>query len=162
MSANKSTSITSMGQVVLLLLSMFCGSCDWNRSRFVPSELIGVWKTDDVRYRGRSLELSVDTALIETGSDEPGTEAVESVKIQPTGAETTYLIRCRASDGTRHMLSLRFSSRGGGEIRLSHPDRVVWKRQDELDTAPRRHHRARLVPTTPYKIDCLDPKCSGD
>src|SRR4051794_26188160 len=80
MSANKSTSITSMGQVLLLLLSMFCGSCDWNRSRFVPSELIGVWKTDDVRYRGRSLELSVDTALIETGSDEPGTEAVESVK----------------------------------------------------------------------------------
>ncbi len=93
-------------------------ACDWNDSRFVPSELIGVWRTDDARYRGRAIELGKDSAVIETGRDQASTESVESVKIQPAGKETTYSLRCRPADGSRHVLTLRFSPSGGVKYAL--------------------------------------------
>ena len=52
------------------------GACDWNDSRFVPNELIGVWRTDDVRYRGRAIELGKESAVIETASDQASTAII--------------------------------------------------------------------------------------
>jgi hypothetical protein len=154
--------IVLCGQLLLLLLPIIGGACDWNDSKFVPGELIGVWRTDDARYRGRAIELGKDSAVIETGSDQASPESVESVKIQPAGKETTYSIRCRAADGTRHVLTLRFSPSGGGEIRLSHPQNIVWKRRFDIDIPVARRHRATIVPRPLYEIDCIQNNCSQD
>lgn len=159
--ANEFRSIALIGQVLLLLLAIVCGGCDWNRSRFIPDNLVGVWRTDDPRYRGRSLELGKESAVIGVGGDKPSIESVESVKTQQPEQETTYEISSRGADGTRHVLILRFSPNGDGEIRLSHPQNVVWKRRPDIVTSPQRH-RVLLVPRPLYEIDCVRRNCSRD
>ena len=154
-------SIASLGRALLLFLPIVCG-CDGNRSRFIPDSLVGVWRTDDPRYRGRSLEFGKDRAVIGTGGDKLSIESVESVKIQPAGEETTYSIRCRTADGTQHFVNLRFSPNGDGEIRLSHPQNILWKRGPATGFSPNRHRRALLAPRPLYEIDCVHSNCSRD
>jgi hypothetical protein len=159
--ANGVRTIVPLGRVLLLLLlPIVCGGCDWNRSRFIPDDLVGVWKTDDPRYRDRSLELGKANAIMGTGSDKPNIESVESVKIQKAGEQTTYSIACRTTDGTRHLLTLGFSPNGGGEIRLSHPHDVVWKRRPGTAILP--HRPVLIVPRPLYEIDCIRRNCSRD
>jgi hypothetical protein len=162
-------SIVPLGRVLLLLLPIVCSGCNWNRSRFIPDSLVGVWRTDDPRYRGRSLELGKDSAVIGTGGDKPSMESVESVKIRPAGEETTYSINCRAADGTQHLLTLRFNPSRDGEIRLSHPDGIVWRRRPDIgisshgpDTEARPRHHVTFVPRPLYEIDCVRRDCSRD
>ena len=159
--AKRVRTIAPLGRVLLLLLPIVCSGCDWNRSRFIPNDLVGVWRTEDPRYRDRSLELGKANAVIGTGADKPSIESVESVKIQSAGEETTYSIDCRSGDGTRHLLTLRFTPNAGGEIRLSHPQNVVWKRRPDTGILPQRH-RALLVPRPLYEIDCIKRNCSWD
>ena len=168
--ANGIQSLAPIGQVLLLLLPIICGGCDWNRSRFIPENLVGVWRTDDPRYRGRSLELSKDIAVIGIGGEKPSIESVEWVKTQATSEETTYSIQCRTADGTKDLLTLSFSPKGDGEIRLNHPQSIVWKRRPDTDISSHRpnaapspgRHRPKLVPRPLYEIDCIKSDCSRD
>jgi hypothetical protein len=163
-------SIAPIGQVLVLLLPIVCGGCDWNRSRFIPENLFGVWRTDDPRYRGRSIQLGKDNVVIGTGDDKPSIELVESVRIRPAGEDTTYSIHCRTTDGTQHLLTLSFNPNGDGEIRLSHPQNIVWKRRPDTDISPHRpttdlslsYHHVQLVPRPLYEIDCVRRNCSRD
>jgi hypothetical protein len=159
--ANQVRTVALLGRVLLLLLPIVGGGCDWNRSRFIPDDLVGVWRTDDPRYRDRTLELGKANAVIGVGADKPSIESVESVKIQPAGEDTNYSIDCRGGDGTRHLLTLRFSPNAGGEIRLSHPPNVVWKRRPDGHTLPD-HRRVLLVPRPLYEIDCIKRNCSRE
>ena len=65
---NEVRSIATLGRALLLLLPIALGGCDGNRSKFIPDNLVGVWRTNDPRYRGRSMDLGKETALISTGS----------------------------------------------------------------------------------------------
>jgi len=160
-------SMTTLGRMLLLLLLIACWGCDGNRSRFIPDNLVGVWRTDDPRYRGRSLELAKDSAVIGTGTDKPSIELIDSVTIRPASEETTYSIQCRTADGTRHLLTLSFRANGDGEVRLLHPQNIVWKRRLDPDLPSRgkaspKYHRTQIVPKPLYEIDCVTRGCSGD
>ena len=159
---NEVRSIAALGRALLLLLPIVLGGCDWNRSKFIPDNLVGVWRTNDPRYRGRSMDLGKDTAVISTGVEKPSVESVESVKVQPAGEETTYTIQCHTSQGARHLLTLRFSPRGDGELWFSHQQSIVWKRRPATDISPHRRQRVTLVPRPLYEIDCIQRDCARD
>jgi hypothetical protein len=153
-------SILSFARLILLLSPVVLGSCDWNDSKFIPDNLVGVWRTNDARYRGRSMKLSEDSVVIETGIGNPNKETVESVKIQPAGDETNYLIKCRTSDGSVDFLSLRFSSRWGGELRLNHQQNVAWRRGHATKIMPSTDLQVEDAPRPFYEVDCTHRDCS--
>jgi hypothetical protein len=152
-------SILTFARLILLLLPIVLGGCDWNDSKFIPENLVGVWRTNDARYRGRSMKLSEDSVVIETGIGNPSKETVESVKIQRAGDETNYLIKCRASDGSEHFLSLRFSSRWGGELRLNHQQNMAWRRGHDTKSMPSTDIQVEDVPRPFYEVDCTHRNC---
>ena len=152
-------SILTLARPILLLLPMVLGSCDWNDSKFIPDNLVGVWRTNDVRYRGRSMKLSEDSVVIETGIGNPSKETVESVKIQPAGDETNYLIKCLTSDGSEHLLSLRFSSKWGGELRLEHQPNLTWRRGHDTKIMPSPDIPVNDAPRPFYEVDCTHHRC---
>jgi hypothetical protein len=137
---------------------------------------------------GRTLlsALEKNSAVIGTGVEKPSAQSVESVKIQPTDDETTYSIRCRTEDGSQNVLTVRFTPKGGGKLRLSHPNRVTWTRGPDialgLDTVPvpgsalgpdtatgpdtaRKapgRHRTVVVPRPLFEIDCIKKDCTRE
>ena len=155
-------SILPFARLILLLLPIVLGGCDWNDSKFLPDNLVGVWRTNDIRYRGRSMKLSRDSAVIETGVGNPNKETVESVKIQPAGEETDYSIKCRSSDGTEHLLSLRFSPKWGGELRLTHQQNTVWRRSHDSKIKLPVDVQVEDAPKPFYEVDCTHRNCSLD
>jgi hypothetical protein len=155
-------SIIRLHRLILLLLPIVLAGCDWNDSKIIPDNLVGVWRTNDTRYRGRSLKLSKDSAVIDTGIGSPNIEAVESVKIQPVGEETNYSIKCRTLDGTQHLLSFRFSPKWGGELRLSHQQSIVWRHSRDTKIKPPLDVHVEDRPQPLYLIDCIHHICSLD
>jgi hypothetical protein len=152
-------SIFAFVRPALLLLPIVLGSCDWNDSKFIPDNLVGVWRTNDARYRGRSMTLSEGSVVIETGIGSPSKETVESVKMQPAGDETNYLIKCRTSDGGEHFLSLRFSSKWGGELRLNHQPNMAWRRGHDAKFMPSADMPVESQPRPFFEVDCTHHKC---
>jgi hypothetical protein len=155
-------SMIASTRMILLLLPLMLGGCDWNDSKFIPDNLVGVWRTNDARYRDRSMKFSKDSALIETGVGIPSKESVESVKIQSAGEETNYSIKCRTADGNADLLSVRFSPKWGGELRLNHQPNMIWRRSRFNESSPTGDGHVADPPRPFYEVDCIHRNCSMD
>lgn len=127
MPQRETASITTAAMLTVVLL--VCVGCNGNTSHMLPHELDGVWVTDDVRYQGRSMELSPTFVILVTGREEPSSvQWVDKVQCDATADGlnlTVYSTDIRDQNSMR--MSLQFRRANGGELRFQNDGRV-WKR----------------------------------
>jgi hypothetical protein len=64
----------------------------WPKSRDVPDELVGTWRTSDPRYADRSFEISIVTVNFATGEGTVTTGLIQKIEAVPEGSRTLYTI----------------------------------------------------------------------
>lgn len=111
----------------VLILLIFCGAC--HRSQSAPSEIAGTWRTDSPRYEGKFLQFDQDFVIVGLGDETlPKVEHIERIAVRRQGPIVTYVIESRDQEGTHYKITVQYSPLNGGELRLSNPRQVVWKR----------------------------------
>jgi hypothetical protein len=110
-----------------LILLTLCLGC--TKTPKVPAELNGTWRTEDARYQGKFLQF--DESYITTGLGEdvlPKVELITHLEVRREGPGITCVIDARDQKGDTERLTVMYSSQNGGELRLSNPRQVLWKK----------------------------------
>lgn len=158
----------SWRKLLLLIPLLFFMGCDWGQPQILPTEITGVWKTDEPRYRGRFIKLEPDQVTFGLGGIAPDkSEHIEKLKIASIDNAIDYSIRLRAADGTPDSIFLRFTPRDGGELGMKNQPQVIWRRKATVAaTSPAQITRGETLShsglprehKTIYKIDCIRPQ----
>ena len=93
-------------------------------------DLLGVWKTDAPRYRGRFFEVRSDALVFGTGEFDPS-RLLRLVGVIPSDSKATdgegWILRYREDDGA--LIDLEVFVRPGPNARLRFANREeVWRR----------------------------------
>lgn len=111
---------------VLLLVLL---GCNRPNPRILPVEVSGHWTTDATGYQGRFLELSQAFVIIGAGErGNPVVQMIDNVEPAAAGDETTYTIDSTSVEGVHDQITIQFSPRNGGELRVKERPDVVWRR----------------------------------
>lgn len=93
----------------------------------VPTELVGSWVTDDLRYEGRLLELTPATLTLRTGPGQVTEYAVRNVRRMPMTHGAAYIITTRSETAGDYVLMLEYHE-PQQTIGLGKPARGLWRR----------------------------------
>lgn len=150
-----------VGAPLLPLLLALCLGCDETSQSFLPAEILGVWRTDDTRYRTRTLQLESSSVVI--GGIEPvSPQRVEKVEMSSESGQTLYTVHLKNEDNTTDSLVFQFNPEGSGELRIRNQQSVVWRRQQTSNVSAPLREREEIEPgVIIYKIDCLRSTCSS-
>lgn len=101
-----------------------------NDSTILPGptqELLGVWGTDDPRYRDRGFEIRLDAFNLQIGPDDIAGYPIREVRGEQRGELMWYEVTYLTSEGENaHRMSVDVQGRG----RLERPAEVVWIRRE--------------------------------
>ena len=110
----------------LLLLALALTGCRRYNS---PPELVGMWQTDESRYAGKFLQFDEKYVIIGFGDESvPRVQRIVGIKKSSMGVMRHYDFELRDEEGVRDHISLQYLPNDGGQIELSHPAGVVWKK----------------------------------
>jgi len=109
-----------------MLLLLFLCSC---RQPVVPNGLIGTWQTSDPRYQGKYLQIDDKFVVLVLGEEVvPEVERIVRIESRREGLFTTYVIESKDQQGQRKKITIQYTPKNGGELRLSNPIQVLWKK----------------------------------
>lgn len=96
----------------------------------VPSDLIGVWKTDDPRYVDRHFELMVDSIILSMGEAGGDSHPIQKFEKRQDVRGTSYFLTYKnLGEGVEDTLSFDYEMGAGGAIRFKNQRNIVWKKQ---------------------------------
>jgi hypothetical protein len=115
---------------VLLLSLLIIPSAACNRAPAVPQELVGTWTTQDAKYQGKSLTIDPEgyVVLIVDEETTPKAQHIDHMTTKSEAGVATYAMDLTDQDGVHNKITVTYRAANGGELRLAHPDRVVWQR----------------------------------
>ena len=103
----------------------------WPKSRNVPVELIGEWRTSDPKYEGRSFEIGLVSVSYGTGEGGSHTGIIEKVEGVFDGSGTAYTISYKEDD-VENQLTFYYSEKRGKTITLRNQPNIVWSKVKEF------------------------------
>lgn len=124
------------GRVLFTLLCMTAIlGCQLGGKTEVPVSLIGVWKTDELRYSDRPFEITKDTIILEHGGRYFNFVVYPIVDVRATnmGRNTQYDIIYTLDSGLEYEFSFYFYPDNGGVIEFKNQKGFLWKRQKSRD-----------------------------
>jgi hypothetical protein len=107
--------------------------CRTIQLKTVPDNLVGVWRTDTPKYSGRSLELTPELLIINTGPDERTFYGVLAVDEELRSKNTFYSIHYVSDEREVFQLSFFYAPQKRGTIQFEHQPEVVWTREKPRD-----------------------------
>jgi hypothetical protein len=114
--------------IALALLLLPAVAC--NQQQKIPKELAGNWVTEDERYQGKNLIINPEgfIVLIVDAESKPRAERVESMTSTKEAGVTTYVFKTTDINGAHDTITVDYRAANGGELRLAHPNQIVWRR----------------------------------
>jgi len=114
----------------ILLLMIPAVAC--KPSPTVPRELVGNWVTQDARYKDKTLVIDAEgfVVLIVDEDTMPKAEHIDKMTAKTEAGVTTYVLEASDQAGIQNKFTLMYRPLNGGELRLAHPNQVVWHRSD--------------------------------
>jgi hypothetical protein len=113
--------------MAIALLAALIG-CGPERTKGVPPELVGVWRTTATKYADRFLGLTTATISFGTGGDESYTRAVVAVEKSQEDGATLYTVFYRDDEG-EYKFAFFYEPADGGVIRYKNQKGIAWTRQ---------------------------------
>jgi hypothetical protein len=122
--------------LALSLLILPAAGC--KQSQAVPPELVGNWVTQDAKYQGKSLSIDPEgfIVLIVDENTTPKAEHIDRLTSTSEAGVTTYVFEASDQDGAHDKITVMYRAANGGELRLSHPNQVVWQREAPAQDTP--------------------------
>ena len=120
----KSTRIVVALSILVSLIG--CGS---ERTKTVPDELIGTWKTSAAKYADTFIELTRTTITFgagEAGSHIRSVVAVEKVR---EDGNTLYTVLYKDPEGQEYKLAFYYDPASDGVMRWRNQQSIAWTRQ---------------------------------
>lgn len=117
------------GSAIALSLLLALAGCGPERTKTVPSELIGVWKTQAPDYADRFLELTRDSIRFGTGGDEFYVRSIVGVEKALEDGSTLYTVfYIDPADPEKYQYKVAFYYDPGnqGVIRYKNRTDIVW------------------------------------
>jgi hypothetical protein len=118
--------------VLVLSLLVALAGCGPERTKTVPNELIGVWKTTAPDYADRFLELSRDTIRFGTGGDESYVRSIVGVeKVLENGSTLYTIFYIDPADPEKYQSKVAFYYDPGnqGVIRYKNRKDMAWTKK---------------------------------
>jgi len=110
--------------VLLLLLALLGCKVHW-----APAPLQGMWHTDTPKYASNFVRFDEDYIVIGLGEDiTPKAERIIKIVAVPIAGSTHYDIESVDDKGIHNVLHFLYTPANGGEIRLSNPRHVIWRK----------------------------------
>jgi hypothetical protein len=115
--------------MAIALLAALIG-CGPERTKGVPPELVGVWRTTATKYADADCFLGLTTATISfgTGGDDSYTRAVVAVEKSQEDGGTLYTVFYRDDEG-EYKFAFFYEPADGGVIRYKNQKGIVWTKQ---------------------------------
>lgn len=118
---------TSIVVAFAILAGLF--GCGRERTKTVPDELVGIWKTSAPKYADTHIELS--RTAITFGAGEAGSyvRVVSSVEKVREGGNTLYTVFYVDAQGVEYKLAFYYEPGNGGVMRWKNQQSIAWSRQ---------------------------------
>ena len=121
--------VTKMEFGLAMFFLAATAGCRTIQLKTVPDNLVGIWRTDAPKYSGRSLELTRELLIINTGPAEKIFYGVLSVDEEPRGNDAFYTIHYVSDDREVFQLSCFYGPQDGGTIQFEHQLGTLWTRE---------------------------------
>lgn len=123
---------------ILLALAMFAAifGSQCEKSKTVPGELIGVWRTSAPKYADCYLELTEDLIIFanEAHLDKKDVNRISGIKRTDRGKEVLYTfsyeVYFEGKKGQECKLSFYYEPSEGGAIRFKNQPKMKWIKRD--------------------------------
>jgi hypothetical protein len=117
--------------VLSILLIAFTHGC--GRIAAVPDELVGTWKTTDLKYKDTFFELTKEKIIFRTLKGDLNASTIKRIKVKkvPDTEETLYRIIYVDLEGMEAQFSIYFNPRNSGEIRLQNQPEITWIKEKD-------------------------------
>ena len=112
--------------VAILVVSFGCRS---ERTRTVPDELVGVWKTSEPKYADRFLELTRTSIAFGAGEGKADVRPVAGVEIVRQDGKILYTLSYADPEGHESTFSFYYDPARAGVSRLKNQQSFEWTKQ---------------------------------
>lgn len=117
-----------LAALMLLALSVGCNSTK------LPEQLIGVWRTENVAYKGKFMKCDPKYVVLGIGDEKVVPRKVVEITSTVEGRETLYTLKTDEKDEGEYSFSFYYSADDGGTIRFKNQPQLVWhKREIEVE-----------------------------
>jgi hypothetical protein len=113
--------------IALALLAAFIG-CGRERTKTVPDELVGIWKSSAPKYADTFIELTKTT--ITFGAGEAGSHVRSVVGVEKAREEgnALYTVFYVDAQGVEYKLAFYYEPGNGGVMRWKNQQSIAWTR----------------------------------
>lgn len=119
----------STGILVASVILVFLSGCGPERTKTVPDELVGIWKTSAPKYADAYIELSRTTITFGAGEAGSYVRTVSSVEKVREGGNTLYTVFYVDAQGVEYKLAFYYEPGNGGMMRWKNQRSIAWARQ---------------------------------
>lgn len=119
----------STGILVASVILVFLSGCGPERTKTVPDELVGIWKTSVPKYADAYIELSRTTITFGAGEAGSYVRTVSSVEKVREGGNTLYTVFYVDAQGVEYKLAFYYEPGNGGMMRWKNQRSIAWARQ---------------------------------
>ena len=103
--------------------------CGPEKTKTVPDELIGTWKTSAAKYADTFIELTRTTITFGAGEGGTHVRSVVSVEKVREGGNTLYTVFYVDPEGQEYKLAFYYDPAADGVMRWRNQQSIAWTRQ---------------------------------
>jgi hypothetical protein len=124
----KSKSLFIVLSILLIAFTQGCG-----RIAAVPDELVGTWKTMDLKYKDTFFELTKEKIIFRTLKGDLNASTIKKIKAKkvPDTDETLYTIIYVDLEGMKAIFPIYYNPKEGGEIRFQNQPQITWTKEKD-------------------------------
>ncbi len=115
--------------VLCILFIAFTHGC--GRMAAVPDELVGIWKTMDLKYKDTFFELTKEKIIFRTSKGDLNASTIRKIKAKkvPDTDEILYTIVYVDLEGMKAVFPIYFNPKDGGKIRFQNQPKIIWTKE---------------------------------
>ena len=121
--------MNSKGILTALLMLLVLLGCGPEKTRTIPEELLGTWKTSEPKYADTFIELTRDTIVFGLAEGPPKVHAVLAVEKSQENGNLLYTIRYLDEEGERYKFSFYYHPAGDGTLQWKNQPGILWTKQ---------------------------------
>lgn len=114
--------------LAILAVIPFVFGCHPKKAISVPDHLVGAWSTSSPRYADRSLQITKNRIIFESGKEPSGIHRIEKLQEVQRGKYRSYDLTYKDEEGQDFILFFTYDPTNNGEIRIRNQRNVTWTR----------------------------------
>ena len=121
--------MNSKGILIALLMLPVLFGCGPEKTKTIPEELLGTWKTSELKYADTFIELARDTIIFGLAEGPPKVHPVLAVEKSRENGNLLYTIWYQDEERERYKFSFYYDPAGEGTLQWKNQPGIAWTKQ---------------------------------